>query len=83
VAAACQLAGIDPLHVANAGKLAVVVPPAEAAGALSALRHPLGTDAAVIGEIRADPPGLVGLATPVGGTRIVDLLVGDPLPPIC
>ena len=60
-----------------------MVAPEEAAAALAALRaHPLGRGRAV-GEIRADPPGLVVLRTPFGGTRIVDMLVGDPLPRIC
>jgi hydrogenase expression/formation protein HypE len=84
VAAACELLGIDPLYVANEGKLVAVVAPEEAAHALTALRdHPLGRDAVQIGEIRADPPGLVVLVTSFGGTRIVDMLVGDPLPRIC
>ncbi len=84
VAGACELLGIDPIYVANEGKLVAVVPPDEAEHALMALReHQLGADAAVIGEVRADPPGLVVLRTAFGGTRIVDMLVGDPLPRIC
>jgi hydrogenase expression/formation protein HypE len=84
VAAACELLGIDPLYVANEGKMVVVVGPEDAADALAALReHPLGRDAARIGDIRAEPPGLVVLLTSFGGTRIVDMLVGDPLPRIC
>jgi hydrogenase expression/formation protein HypE len=84
VAAACELLGIDPLYVANEGKLVAVVPRDEADAALAALRrHPLGADAVPIGEIRAEPPGIVVLLTPIGGTRIVDMLVGDPLPRIC
>jgi hydrogenase expression/formation protein HypE len=84
VAAACELLGIDPLYVANEGKLIAVVPSGEAGAALAALRgHPLGRDAAPIGEIRREPPGIVVLLTPMGGTRIVDMLVGDPLPRIC
>ena len=84
VAGACELLGIDPLYVANEGKFVAVVPPAEADAALAALRaHALGTDAAAVGEIRAEPPGLVVLVTGLGGTRIVDMLVGDPLPRIC
>jgi hydrogenase expression/formation protein HypE len=82
--AACDLLGIDPLYVANEGKLVVVVPAAEGRAALEALRsHALGTAAAVIGEVRADPPATVLLQTSFGGTRIVDMLVGDPLPRIC
>ncbi|HUO49766.1 MAG TPA: AIR synthase-related protein, partial [Acidimicrobiales bacterium] len=84
VAGACDLLGIDPLYVANEGKLVAVVPPDEAEAALAALRsHPLGESAAVIGEIRSDPEGIVVLRTGFGGTRIVDMLVGDPLPRIC
>jgi hydrogenase expression/formation protein HypE len=84
VAAACELLGIDPLYVANEGKLVAVVPPAEADAALDALRaHAYGRDAARIGEIRGEPPGIVVLRTVMGGTRIVDMLVGDPLPRIC
>ena len=84
VAAACELLGIDPLYVANEGKLVAVVPPEEADAALDALRsHPLGSGAARVGEIHAEPPGIVVLRTSMGGTRIVDMLVGDPLPRIC
>jgi hydrogenase expression/formation protein HypE len=84
VAAACELLGIDPLYVANEGKFVAVVAPDEAAGALAALRsHDRGADAVRIGEIRAEPPGIVVLLTQLGGTRIVDMLVGDPLPRIC
>ena len=81
---ACDLLGIDPLMVANEGKLVAVVPPEEADGALAALRaHPTGAAAARIGEIVAEPEGIVALRTTFGGTRIVDMLVGDPLPRIC
>ena len=81
---ACDLLGIDPLMVANEGKVVAVVAPEEAADALGAMRtHPLGADAARIGEIAADPEGIVVLRTTFGGTRIVDMLVGDPLPRIC
>jgi hydrogenase expression/formation protein HypE len=84
VAAACELLGIDPLYVANEGKLIAVVPADQADVGLAALQaHPLGAGAARIGEIRADPPGIVVLVTTMGGTRIVDMLVGDPLPRIC
>ena len=81
---ACEILGIDALYVANEGKLVAVVPAEEAEAAVAALRsHPLGADAAVIGEIRDEPPGVVILNTVFGGTRIVDMLVGDPLPRIC
>jgi hydrogenase expression/formation protein HypE len=84
VAAACELLGIDPLYVANEGKFVAVVGRDEADQAVKALRrHPLGRDAVRIGEIREEPPGIVVLVTPIGGTRIVDMLVGDPLPRIC
>lgn len=84
VAAACELLGIDPLYVANEGRLVAVVPVGESDAAVAALRgHPFGAGAARIGEIRSEPPGIVVLRTPFGGTRIVDMLVGDPLPRIC
>lgn len=81
---ACEMLGIDPLYVANEGKLVAVVAPDEADAALAALRsHPLGADAAAVGEIVAAPEETVVLRTGFGGTRIVDMLVGDPLPRIC
>jgi hydrogenase expression/formation protein HypE len=81
---ACEILGIDPLYVACEGRMVVVVDGASGDAALAALQsHPLGQGAAVIGEVKADPPGLVLLKTAFGGTRIVDLLVGDPLPRIC
>ncbi|MBB2910949.1 hydrogenase expression/formation protein HypE [Streptosporangium becharense] len=84
VRGACELLGIDPLYVACEGRMVAVVAAEAAETALGALRsHPLGADAAVIGRINDDPPGLVLLRTSFGGTRIVDLLVGDPLPRIC
>ncbi len=84
VVGACDLLGIDPLYVANEGKLVAVVPPEQAAEALGAMRaHRLGTEAAVIGRIAAEPERIVLLETAFGGTRIVDMLVGDPLPRIC
>jgi hydrogenase expression/formation protein HypE len=84
VAAACELLGIDPLYVANEGKLIAIVAEDECEAALEAMRaHPQGVDAVRIGEIQAEPPGIVVLRTTLGGTRIVDMLVGDPLPRIC
>ncbi len=81
---ASELLGIDPLYVACEGRLVAVVDPAHADAALAALQsRPLGEGAAVIGEMKDDPPGLVLLRTAFGGTRIVDMLVGDPLPRIC
>ena len=84
VLGACDLLGIDPLYVANEGKVVAVVPDAEVERALVAMRaHPLGVASVVIGEIAAEPEGIVVLRTGFGGTRIVDMLVGDPLPRIC
>jgi hydrogenase expression/formation protein HypE len=84
VTAACEILGIDPLYVANEGKLVAVVAPEAAEQALDTLRgHPLGRDAVIVGEVRAEPAGLVLLDTTLGGARIVDMLVGDPLPRIC
>jgi hydrogenase expression/formation protein HypE len=84
VQGACDLLGIDPVYVACEGKFAAVVPADEADDAVAALRaHPLSPDACVIGEIRAEPAGLVALRNAFGGTRIVDMLGGDPLPRIC
>jgi hydrogenase expression/formation protein HypE len=84
VSGACELLGIDPLYVANEGKFVAVVAPEEAEAALAALRsHPLGAEAAQIGEIVEEPAETVVLRTGFGGTRIVDMLVGDPLPRIC
>ncbi len=84
VRGAGEILGIDPLYVACEGRLVAIVDPASAQAALDALRgHPLGDQAAIIGEVRVDPPGLVLLKTEFGGTRIVDMLIGDPLPRIC
>ena len=84
VAGAAEILGIEPLHVANEGKLVAVVAPEAADEALARLRaHPLGADAALIGELQADEAGLVLLDTALGGSRVVDMLVGDPLPRIC
>jgi hydrogenase expression/formation protein HypE len=84
VVGACEILGIDPLYVANEGKLVAVVASEATEAALAALRsHPLGADAALVGEVRAEPGGLVLLDTAFGGTRVVDMLVGDPLPRIC
>lgn len=84
VAGACDLLGLDPLYVANEGKLVAVVPAAQADAALAALRaHPLGAEAARIGRVVDDPAGIVAMRTTFGGSRIVDMLVGDPLPRIC
>jgi hydrogenase expression/formation protein HypE len=84
VRGASELLGIDPMYVACEGRLVAVVPGSEADRAVAALHaHPLGEQAAVIGHVTAEQPGIVQLKTAFGGTRIVDLLVGDPLPRIC
>jgi hydrogenase expression/formation protein HypE len=84
VRGASELLGIDPMYVACEGRLVAVVDGDQAGEALDALHaHPLGVQAAIIGRVTGDAPGLVSLKTAFGGTRIVDLLVGDPLPRIC
>ena len=84
VAAACEMMGFDPLTVANEGKMVVFVPPEEAAAALKAMRaHPLGSDAARIGVVTADHPGMVLARTGIGGRRVLDMPLGELLPRIC
>jgi hydrogenase expression/formation protein HypE len=84
VMGACEILGIDPLTIANEGRLLAIVAPEAAEAALAALRsHPLGAEAKIIGEVLPDPPGMVFLRTGIGGTRVLDMLVGDPLPRIC
>lgn len=84
VAGACELLGLDPLYIANEGKLMAVVPAEDADAAVRAMQGcEQGADACVIGTITDDHPGLVVARTDFGGTRIVDMLVGDPLPRIC
>jgi hydrogenase expression/formation protein HypE len=84
VRGACELLGIDPMYVACEGRLVAVVAGDQADSALAALRaHPQGEQAAIIAHVRQEQPGIVQLKTAFGGTRIVDLLVGDPLPRIC
>jgi len=84
VKGACEILGLDPLYLANEGKLVAVVPPHAADRVLAAMRaHPLGREAAAIGEVEEGPDGLVVLHTVFGGQRIVDMLVGEQLPRIC
>ena len=84
VAAACELLGLDPLYVANEGKLVAIVAPEAAQALLAAMRaHPLGAEAAIIGEIVADQNRFVQMTTSFGGGRIVDWLSGEQLPRIC
>jgi hydrogenase expression/formation protein HypE len=80
----CEILGLDPLYLANEGKIVLAVPPEEADAALAAMRgHPLGEQAADIGTARDGEPGRVTMKTVFGGTRIVDMLVGEQLPRIC
>jgi hydrogenase expression/formation protein HypE len=84
VRAACELLGMDPIYVANEGKLIAIAPPADADRLLARMRaHPQGRQAAIIGHVTADHPGIVAARTGIGGTRIVDMMVGEQLPRIC
>ena len=84
VRGACELLGLDPLHIANEGQFLAVVAEEYADAALNALHQaPGGEEARVIGEIHEQPAGAVLVTTQYGGSRIVDMLVGDPLPRIC
>jgi hydrogenase expression/formation protein HypE len=84
VVGACEILGIDPMYVANEGVLVAFVAPEAADEALAALRSAPGcAEAAEIGEVKTEPPGMVLVETAFGGRRVMDLLVGDPLPRIC
>jgi hydrogenase expression/formation protein HypE len=84
VAAAAELLGIDPMYVANEGRLVAFIAPQMADEALNALQQTPGCErAALIGEVKAEPPGMVLVETSFGGRRVMDQLVGDPLPRIC
>jgi hydrogenase expression/formation protein HypE len=84
VRGACELLGLDPLYVANEGKLVAIVAPQVAEKILAVMRsHPLGRDAAIIGSVTESNTGLVTMRTAFGTTRIVDMLAGDQLPRIC
>ena len=84
VRGACEMLGLDPLYVANEGKLIAAVPPEDADRLLETMRtHPLGRDAAVIGEVTDDHPGMVILRSLIGGERVVTMLAGEQLPRIC
>jgi hydrogenase expression/formation protein HypE len=84
VRGACEMLGLDPLYVANEGKLIAVVPSADADRLVAVMRrHPLGRNAAVIGEVVADHPGMVTMHSLVGGERVVTMLAGEQLPRIC
>ncbi len=84
VSAACEMLGLDPLYVANEGKLIAVVPAEHAEHVLGVMRqHPLGRNAALIGEIVPDHPGMVIMRSLIGGDRVVTMLAGEQLPRIC
>ena len=81
---ACEILGIDPLYVANEGKLLTIVYPEAADGALEALRSTEGREEATsIGEVREEPARMIAMHTDFGGTRMIDMLVDNPLPSIC
>jgi hydrogenase expression/formation protein HypE len=84
VKAACELLGLDPLYVANEGKLVAIVAPEAAESVLQAMRNnPSGQASNIIGTVGERPAGVVTMKTPFGSTRIVDMLAGDQLPRIC
>jgi hydrogenase expression/formation protein HypE len=84
VKGACELLGLDPLYVANEGKLLAIVAPEMAPPVLRQMQqHPLGADAAIIGEVVTDHPGMVLMKTQIGGTRVLDVMFGEQLPRIC
>lgn len=84
VRSACEILGMDPVYIANEGKLVAMVPPAEAEAVLAAMRtHPLGSQAAIIGQVTEEHPGMVVARTGIGGSRVVDMQVGEQLPRIC
>ena len=84
VKGACEVLGLDPLYVANEGKLLAIVQADMAEAVLAAMRaHPLGCDAAIIGEVVAEHPGMVLMTTEIGGTRVLDVMFGEQLPRIC
>jgi hydrogenase expression/formation protein HypE len=80
----CEILGLDPLYVANEGKLIAVVAGDVAEAIVARMKeNPLGRDARIIGEVVAEPEGIVSMVTGFGGTRIVDMLAGEQLPRIC
>jgi hydrogenase expression/formation protein HypE len=84
VAGACEMLGLDPLYIANEGKVLVILPESSVEGVLSVMRdHPLGRKACRIGSVVAEEPGRVFLRTRIGGHRLIDMLRGEPLPRIC
>jgi hydrogenase expression/formation protein HypE len=84
VSSACEMLGLDPLYVANEGKLVAVVDPKDAKAILEQMRkNQYGQNAAIIGEVREEHPGRTVMKTRLGTSRIVDMVVGEPLPRIC
>jgi hydrogenase expression/formation protein HypE len=84
VRGACEILGLDPLYVANEGRFLAFVAPEAVETALEAMRrHPLGSEATLVGEVTRDHPGVVRLRTLFGGSRVLDLAAGEPLPRIC
>ncbi|KPL17300.1 MAG: hydrogenase expression/formation protein HypE, partial [Bacteroides sp. SM23_62] len=84
VRGACEVLGLDPLYIANEGKLLVILPEKEAGKVLEKIRkHPLGSEACAIGKLAAEHPSVVRMTTSIGSSRIVDMLTGEQLPRIC
>ncbi len=84
ISGACEILGLDPLYIANEGKLLAFVPPEATENVLKAMHsHPLGTQAVVVGQVVADHPGMVVMKSRIGGMRVVDMLSGEQLPRIC
>jgi hydrogenase expression/formation protein HypE len=84
VQAACELLGMDPIYVANEGKLVAIAGASSADAVLTAMRrHPLGADAAIVGTVVADRPGMLMAKTKIGGTRVIPMQIGEQLPRIC
>ena len=84
VKGACEILGLDPLYVANEGKLIAIVAAEAADEIVQRMRqHPLGGEAVVIGEVVADHAGMVLMKTEIGGTRVLDVMFGEQLPRIC
>jgi hydrogenase expression/formation protein HypE len=84
VKGACEILGLDPLYIANEGKLIIILPEKEAVKVAKAMReHPAGREASVIGQVTSEHPGIVRMTTSIGSSRIIDMLTGDQLPRIC
>jgi len=84
VRGACEILGLDPLYIANEGKLIIILPEKEAIKVIETMRqHPLGREASIIGKITSEHPGIVRMTTSIGSSRIIDMLTGDQLPRIC